>query len=251
MKFKPHIRLHLWNFYFTPKLVPTLLFLLLLPLLIKLGIWQLHRGAYKQRIIDNFNARGQEAPLSFNKVSSMDPQTIEYYRVILKGTYENRYLFLLDNQIQNHQVGYDVIVPFVVKGEPSKVVLVNRGWVPHGMDRANLPVIKPVFGEQEIRGTIRIPAAKPFLLSHQAGSLAWPRVIEAIELDKIGKSIPMLMPFVVLLAPDQSHGFVRAWAPVQVSPQKHYAYAFQWFALALTLVIIYLASNIRRGRQDE
>ena len=44
-----------------------------------------------------------------------------------------------------------------------------------------------------------------------------------------------------------SHGFERVWRPVRgIGPQRHRGYAFQWFSLALALLVIYVVVNTRR-----
>ena len=49
---------------FRPGLVPTLVFFPLLYLLIRLGVWQLHRADEKQHIIDHYEQMAQLPPLS-------------------------------------------------------------------------------------------------------------------------------------------------------------------------------------------
>jgi surfeit locus 1 family protein len=39
---------------------------------------------------------------------------------------------------------------------------------------------------------------------------------------------------------------VRNWAPPGFPPMRHIGYAVQWFALALTLFVIYVVTNTRR-----
>ena len=44
-----------------------------------------------------------------------------------------------------------------------------------------------------------------------------------------------LQPFVLLMEPGDDYGFLRRWQPVEIGPGRHYAYAFQWFAMAVVL----------------
>ena len=60
-----------------------------------------------------------------------------------------------------------------------------------------------------------------------------------------------LLPQVVLLDPNAAAGFVREWKPYYgISVQRHQAYAFQWFALATTLALIYIVVNLHRSDRD-
>jgi cytochrome oxidase assembly protein ShyY1 len=51
----------------------------------------------------------------------------------------------------------------------------------------------------------------------------------------------------LLLDPGEPDGFVRHWSAPGFPPMRHIAYAVQWFALALTLLVIYVVTNLRRG----
>lgn len=45
---------------------------------------------------------------------------------------------------------------------------------------------------------------------------------------------------ILLLDPDAADGFRREWQPPGLGPMRHVAYAIQWFALALTAVILFV-----------
>ena len=76
----------------------------------------------------------------------------------------------------------------------------------------------------------------------------WPRVVQQIELEQFESLLGHeLLPVLLQLDPEDPHGFVRDWRPVYgVTPDKHRAYALQWYTLALVLVIIYIGMNTRR-----
>jgi len=57
-----------------------------------------------------------------------------------------------------------------------------------------------------------------------------------------------LYPFTLLMDPNISYGFIRDWQPVVMKPEKHLGYAFQWFALAGTLMIIFIGVNVRKNK---
>ena len=45
---------------------------------------------------------------------------------------------------------------------------------------------------------------------------------------------------------DADHGFIREWSDLGIPPSRHYGYAVQWGALALTALILYLLLNLKR-----
>ena len=51
----------------------------------------------------------------------------------------------------------------------------------------------------------------------------------------------------VLLDPGEPDGYVRNWSAPGFPPMRHIGYAVQWFALALTLLVIYVVTNLRRN----
>ncbi len=246
---KPIVRLHLSGFIFTPKLIPTLTFMMVFPILIGLGIWQLNRASYKQQVLVKLEQRGNKKPLTWQMLNQ--PTTrIQYRRVVLTGYYDNRHQVLLDNQVANHRVGYQVLTPFISPSS-NKMVLVNRGFIPRLSDRRHLPKIKPVLGLQTISGMIKQPPKKVFVLKETSDSTHWPLLMQALRLKKITRALNQpLYPFIILLSPKANHGFLRQWTNTTTSVTKHRGYAIQWFALALTLVIIYIVVNTRRGSHE-
>jgi surfeit locus 1 family protein len=49
------------------------------------------------------------------------------------------------------------------------------------------------------------------------------------------------------MAPGEEHGFLRRWAPAEIGPGRHYAYAFQWFAMAFVLAMLLVWNYRKRG----
>jgi surfeit locus 1 family protein len=58
-----------------------------------------------------------------------------------------------------------------------------------------------------------------------------------------------LRDYQLLLDPSAPDGFVRDWHPGGTAPDRHVAYAVQWFGLALTVVAIYFVLVFRNGKQ--
>lgn len=246
---KPLLRLHLYGFVFTPKLFPTLVMLILLPILLSLGFWQLGRARFKQNIQSTFAARlhGKPKPIA---EFVRDPQHAEYALVRVSGYYDNNHQILVDNRINKHRAGYFVLTPFNVEGT-DETLLVNRGWVARLADRKQLPALTPVLGLQTIVGRIKMPPSKTFVLAHERQRPTWPLLIQAINFDQIQVALGQpIYPFMLLLSPQVAHGYLREWKPRFMKPEKHQGYAFQWFALALTLVIIYAVSNTCRKSNE-
>ena len=50
---------------------------------------------------------------------------------------------------------------------------------------------------------------------------------------------------------DEPDGFVRDWRPNLMPPEKHLAYAIQWFMITATVIIIYVTLSVRAARRTK
>jgi surfeit locus 1 family protein len=76
----------------------------------------------------------------------------------------------------------------------------------------------------------------------------WPKVVQQPDLVRLEQVLDTrLLPVILLLDKSDEYGFVRDWRPVYgVTPDKHRAYAMQWFTLAVVLLLIYIGVNSKR-----
>ena len=245
------IRVHCFGFAFTPRLISTVFLLLIGPLLISLGIWQLHRASDKRQLETQFERRHQ-AMLTLQDIANTTAlRDIAYRSIQVTGHYDNAHQLLIDNKIMNHRVGYEVLTPFIPY-KSNKIIMVNRGWIPSTGQRDRLPPIKSSRGKQTIKGLIKLTPKKAFLVGKNVNFKSWPALVQAIDKKQLFMLYHKpLYPFIILLSPQSPNGFVRKWRPIVITPEKHVAYAVQWFALALTLVIMYLVLNTKREDHDK
>lgn len=243
------IRVHCFRFTFTPRLVPTVFLLVALPLLVGLGAWQLQRAAYKRELQAQFQTRSHAA-LALKDINTQSLKSQAYRSIRITGHYDNTRPILIDNKILRHRVGYDVLTPFI-PDNTDKIVMVNRGWIAGTGHRDQLPAIASSVGKQTIEGLIKLVSKKAFMLGEDAHSNQWPALMQAVDLPQFATIYRKpVYPFILLLSPKMRGGFAREWRPVVITSAKHVAYAVQWFALALTLVIIYLVLSTRREDND-
>lgn len=231
---------------FSPGLWPSIATLVLLPGMIWLGIWQLERAAWKQGLVDAHDSSRRLAPVSLEWMLD-DGEITEYRPVAVGGNYDLGHQMLLDNKTYRGHAGYHVLTPLRLEDRPA--VLVNRGWVPLGRSRAELPELPGPSDKVIVEGVAKLPSDRLFRLdSTEEAHAGWPQVVQQIELSQLEKRLGYpLLPVMVLLDKADAHGFVRDWKPAyDVPPDKHRAYAMQWFSLALVLLIIYLGVNSKR-----
>jgi surfeit locus 1 family protein len=244
------------SFEFRPSLWPTLATLILLPFLAGLGVWQLERAGWKQDIVDRHAARARQPAVELQSLLPVSPDS-QYRTVTASGRYDLDHQLLLDNRLHQGRAGYHVLTPFRLAGRDA-TLLVNRGWVPVGASRAVLPELPGPAGEIRLTARVALPPEEIFRLdsAEEAGS-GWPQVVQAIDIPALEQRLGhALLPLVLQLDADDAHGFVRDWKAVYgIPPDKHRAYAMQWFTLAVVLAIIYIGVNTRRtgrsGTGDE
>ncbi|RUQ45461.1 SURF1 family protein, partial [Corynebacterium pseudodiphtheriticum] len=88
---------------FRPGIAPTLVVLVLLPLMVGLGFWQLARGHEKQLLVDRYAERRVADPISSAQLGDMaDPA---FHRVRLRGQFDGEHSVLLDNRMRDGRAG--------------------------------------------------------------------------------------------------------------------------------------------------
>lgn len=205
-----------------------------------LGVWQIQRAEEKKHILIEMQQRKKSAPVKLSFPID-NPSTLRFQRVQLQGKYLSSHQFVLDNQVHQHQVGYNILTPFVLD-DSKTVLLVDRGWVPLGRSRAELPSISIDEQSRSIIGAVYVPFGEPYHLGEiDNGETTWPRLIQYLDFEALGDRLKLdLQPITVRLEANQTGGFNTEWPLFAFTPKRHLAYAVQWFALALTVLVIFV-----------
>jgi len=230
---------------FTPSRWPSLITLIMFGILMSLGFWQLDRAAQKEALLGEYRGGGDHAPFRLDEtIKSFDG--LQYQVASAAGRYDAGRQFLRDNRTRKGVAGYEVLTPLRLQ-DSELAVLVNRGWVPLGASRSQLPKVPVSEDRREVIGRIKQVSAEGFRLGEEELRERWPYRIQHIDTDYLENELGYrLIPVVLLLDPDEPDGFVREWHPLTYGPERNVGYAVQWFGLALALAIIYLAVNLHR-----
>lgn len=225
----------------------TLFTLVLVPLMTGLGFWQLQRAAEKETLAASWEQRQQQPPASLDQLWDATGNVLAYLPVKVSGVFLQDKYFLLDNRIFGGRFGYEVLGIMRLDGG-RQMALVNRGWVAGDASRVSLPAVPQVSGPLELTGHIYVAPGKPYLLAEQRLGDGWPKILQAVEMDKITPSLAALgdgpvFPYSIRIAPGQPAALAVDWQIINISPQKHRAYAAQWFTMALVLTVFYLLRN--------
>lgn len=212
---------------------------------IDLGVWQLQRAEQKRQFFAAFEQSGRADALTV--LLSDDAAAAARFRGLrLRGHYDGAHQILLDARVSNDQAGYEVLTPFASAGG---AILVNRGWIAASSERSRLPDVAITDDDREVSGRISMLPAPAWRMSRGAKDTdgTWPRRLLFPTAAEISAAVGYpLHNYQLLLGAREPNGYLRDWRPAVMHPEQHLAYAVQWFALAVTLIVLYVAVNLKR-----
>lgn len=217
-------------------------------LFVSLGQWQTGKA---NALLAEQSQRAQRNALGPLPVGAalLDAAQTQDMALAVTGTFEPQHQFFLDNRQENDQPGVHVITPLKIDGSDTRI-LVNRGWVGWANGRGVMPVVAVPEGVVKLTGWAMLPSTKPFFLmpeSTQPPTQLWPKLDMALAAQRLNQP---LQPVVLLQTgsnvPDT---LVRNWAPPKDRVGMHQGYAFQWYGMAVALVLFYAVALVRKKGQ--
>jgi surfeit locus 1 family protein len=233
-------------------LLPTLLVIVAVTVMVRLGIWQLDRLEQRRA----FNAQVELARagtvLDLNQDQPADITKLEWRTVRFAGEYDFANQVAIRNQYYAGQYGYHLMTPLLSDpstpsaGQAGLAVLVDRGWIPadgnstpEDWRKYDLP------GEVMVAGQIRLGQGKPAFggiadaLPADGTKL---QVWNNADVEQIARQLPYpLLPVYIQERPDPAD----TEPPIPFQPEleltegPHFGYALQWFTFATILFIGY------------
>ncbi len=230
---------------FEPRVLPTVATLLLLAALVRLGVWQADKGERRAAEIAQHSLRAQLGPYAIG-AQLVEPDLLQDAPVTVRGTYEPEHQFFVDNRQEGGKPGVHVVTPLRIEGSTVRV-LVNRGWVGWAQGRQVLPVVPTPAGLVQVSGVATVPHNKNFfLMPSHAESL--PRLWNQLDVARFAhEGADPVQPVVVLQGKaDAADGLVRNWQAPEDRVAKHQSYAFQWFGMAVALLVFYGVASVHK-----
>jgi surfeit locus 1 family protein len=220
----------------------------------RLGVWQLDRAEEKRGLIAAFASGNERAQVVSGELRGLP----RYQSVELSGSYDTQHQVLLDNMPSARgQPGYQVLT--ALQREGGDWVVVDRGWVPAGNTRAQLPKIGVDGRRRIVRGQldelprpgIRLGTAAESGPS-TAGASAWPKVLNYPTNQELTAALGRpLASQRVLLNASEPDGYERQWqANFGFPPERHLAYAVTWFALLATVLVTFVVVSVKKVADD-
>ncbi len=218
----------------------TLVVILAVVFLARLGFWQLDRLEERRAFNQLVATRWDQTPFDLNQEPlPADLETLGYRRVQLTGVFDYANQVALKNQNRDSAPGLGLVTPLILAD--GRTILVSRGWIP--LDQAapeQWSQFNEATGETTVVGMLQesqlLPGAKP----PDSPQSEWFRV----DIDAIQQQMPYaLMPIFLAQLPEPGREYVdlpyRA-VPFELSEGNHFSYALQWFLFAIVLAGGYL-----------
>ncbi|MEV5339179.1 SURF1 family protein [Streptomyces sp. NPDC052676] len=234
----------------------TLVALALIPTMVELGFWQLHRHEHKvalNKVIADSLA-SKPVPAESLTAPGAEVKDADLYRpVTARGRFDTGHEVVVRRRTNaDDQVGFHVLTPFVLTD--GKVLLVNRGWIPAGdLGETTFPKIPaPPRGEVTVTGRLMADQTTAESGIKNVQDLPDRQIMlinSELEAKRLGKQV--LGGYVELTEP-RPRGDTPQLIPApdhdDIGP--HMAYAVQWwlFAGAVPVGWVVLARREARDR---
>lgn len=236
------------NYQFKPRWWILILSVVLIIIFTRLGLWQLSRADEKdskQQLLDQL---ADEAALTLPS-SRIALNDLLFRNVEVRGQFiANRTIFL-DNKVYRGVVGYHVLTPMRIENS-NMHVLINRGWVAIGKNRSTLPEVYTPTDIVTVSGIVLSPTIRTMKISDE---ISTGKVWIALDFEKYQAVSELELQPVLLLQLDNSisDGLIREMERQDLGASKNMSYAFQWFFLAITVFILFLALNVKRSSTQQ
>ncbi|WP_079166718.1 SURF1 family protein [Streptomyces oceani] len=235
----------------------TLLALALIPTMVELGFWQLHRHesrvAHNELIAESLSA--PTVPVTELTSTRRGPDADVRFRTVrAKGTYDTEHEVVVRQRTaaDEQSIGYFVLTPLI--REDGTAVLVNRGWIKAGRDLTEFPKV-PKAPEGPVTVTGRLMADETTSTSGIKDKEGLPaRQVMLINSEQQAERLdrPVLGGYVQLtrsIPEPTGERPERIAEPDHDSIGPHMAYAVQWWLFAAAVPVGWVVL-VRRERRD-
>jgi surfeit locus 1 family protein len=209
-----------------------------------LGVWQIDRGLDKRAEKQAFDSQAGFAAWSDGM------QVRSFQKLKATGQFNGEQQFLLENIIINSRYGYYVLTPLVV-ADDVPVLLINRGWLERSGQDVDVDRLAVPPQAVTVRGRAGSLPRAGYRMGDAIASPDWPQRAVYPTLEELAAALGRdVQPFVLLLDPEEQHGFFRHWVPEEMGPGRHFAYALQWFAMGVVLAGLLIWNFRKRGLES-
>jgi cytochrome oxidase assembly protein ShyY1 len=219
---------------------------------IRAAIWQLDR-LHQRRAFNAAVERGYtEQPGALDSMvrsgTTPDSDALAYRRVVVRGKYDTSREIVLYGRALGEQPGNHVLTPLVT--ENGRALVVDRGWVPVGMDQPPVPRAAPPTGEVEVTGVL-FPSEGD--LPGASGNQRM-TAVSTVDLAKLQEALPYrVYPVYLRLqsqVPEQPGALPRPIPRPALGEGPHLSYTIQWILFATIALVGYVVLFVRDRRRQ-
>ncbi len=251
--------MNIFSRLFIKRIAATVSALLVVAIGCAAGFWQMSRAHQKIGLAESMAAKQQLPPLSLN-AQDWTLEEADERRVVAKGSFLPAETIWLDNRprpvplggVENaSQSGFYVMTPLRLAGTET-ILWIKRGWAPRNNDeRTQLPPVSTPSELVEVEGIALANPGKVFELGKNTASVNRPRIEQNFDLEQEAQLHAWRqLPFILQESGgDGADGLTKNWAPPSTGVERHYAYAFQWFALAFSGFLFWLITGLMQQRK--
>lgn len=204
--------------------------------MINLGLWQVRRLDERRAFNAVVEAAYDSAPVPLDELvdpawranigglAAVDDSRIAWRPVTVSGSYEAEGALRVVNRSQYGRAGDNLVVP--LRLDDGRVVLVNRGFVPLGVDDPPLPGTKI-----DVLGRLR-PSEERSAVGARDPSDGVLTEVQRLDLVRLSGQFDDLAPVYLELissSPAEGDGLPQPVVRPDLSEGSHLSYAVQWF----------------------
>ncbi len=220
----------------------TILVLIGVYVLIRLGFWQLDRLESRRLFNQHYLEQKSSPSINLNdEINFQELINMEYREVSVSGFYDFKNEIYLQNQAFENIPGYRVVTPLRIENSEN-LVYIERGWVSF----EDLKIIDAINSNythhQNLRGIIRLPQSESdFGGKSSNASESNSKFFLYVDLDLLNTELDYgLLPIYIQLNGEKNDQKPYSkLTEIEINEGPHFGYAIQWFFFASLLGIGY------------
>ncbi|MDI5973220.1 SURF1 family protein [Streptomyces sp. SL13] len=241
----------------------TIVGLLMMPVMVRLGIWQMHRHEAENASNARIYAALAAAPVPVERIDAPRhriPAADDFRTVTVTGTYDQAHEVVVRHRTSadDSSIGYYVVTPLLLAD--GKAVLVNRGWVASQYDGITFPKVPAApKGRVSLTGRLRLDETTAGTGIQDKHDMP-PRQVMLINSEELAGTVsrPVLGGYLELTAtsPKPAAGQPQLVPPPNPGQTNggytppHLAYAWQWWLFVLMVPAGWIIL-VRREHRDQ
>ncbi|MFO1242832.1 MAG: SURF1 family protein [Rickettsiales bacterium] len=231
-----------------PRPIPLIMTAVAVVTMFSLGIWQVERLAWKEKLIATIEDARRQPPVPVLPATENDIRKLAFQRVQLEGEFLHEHEFHLAARYDGGVLGYHILTPF--KLLDGRIVLLNRGWVPAAKKNPETREQGNITGKISVIGMVRTDRDRNwFTPANQPEKNLW----FAKDVGEMASFSHLpLEPVALDVLYDKPPGGIPKPFNGDLEPRNdHLGYAFTWFAIGFACLIIFIIYHRDDKKQNQ